>query len=187
MLTCSVTFWSKSEHNVGQSGIGGVYERVREWCSVWDNSPTKSAIHHSTHPSSFLFFLQHISRCLATTRVLTLLTSLFNGAFLAKDPERLIFDRWTILIIKKSSLDMKSLNLCSLLPNLFEITHLMPNNNFIWFPNGEKNCQSVFFFQTCKCPRLLSCTSPRPKRPTCVGFANCCVAKKAFRCLVLTH
>ena len=129
----------------------------------------------------FSFFLLHISRCSATTRVLTLLTSLFNGAFLAKDPERLIFDRWTILIIKKSSLDMKSLNLCSLLPNLFEITHLMPNNNFIWFP------KCFLFFQTCKCPRLLSCTSPRPKRPTCVGFANCCVAKKAFRCLLLTH
>ena len=97
MLTCSVTFWSKSEHNVGQSGIGGVYERVREWCSVWDNSPTKSAIHHSTHQSSFLFFLQHISRCSVTTRVLTLLnllTSLFNGAFLAKDPERLTI--WSV-------------------------------------------------------------------------------------------
>ena len=148
--------------------------------------PSRQSITQPIRVRFFFFFNTfHVARQQLEYKLCLPLFS--TGLSLQRTLKDWCFDRWTILIIQKSSLDMKSLNLCSLLPNLFEITHLMPNNNFIWFPKGEKNCQSVFFFQTCKCPRLLSCTSPRPKRPTCVGFANCCVAKKAFRCLVLTH
>ena len=55
--------------------------------------PSRQSITQPTRVR-FSFFLWHISCCSATTRVLTLLTSLFNGAFLAKDPERLMF--WSV-------------------------------------------------------------------------------------------
>ena len=109
MLTCSVTFWSKSEHNVGQSGIGGVYERVREWCSVWDNSPTKSAIHHSTHPSSFLFFSSTHFTLLGNNQSINFAYLSFQRGFPCKGPwkiDLLIGEQYWLL--KKAHLIWKA-------------------------------------------------------------------------------
>ena len=61
---------------------------------------------------------------------------------------------------------MKSLNLCSRLPNLFEITHLKSGNKFNIMIEEVLILIHYVVKATCKCLHLPLCIFPRQERLT---------------------